>query len=100
MRKFLHFHVGTFLHFDSSIYNQNKIVENMTMNYYKIFVEKNFKLKQYFSQDIKQFCNAYLFYKVKIYDIKGKKYLVISDKDYLSDVGFRYSVLGERNFAR
>lgn len=46
---------------------------------------------------LKYLCNAYLFYKVKRYDIKGKKYLETSDKYYLSDLGFRYSVLGERN---
>ena len=46
---------------------------------------------------IKYLCNAYMFYKVKRYDIKGKKYLETSDKYYLSDLGFRYSVLGERN---
>ena len=46
---------------------------------------------------LKYLCNAYLFYKVKRYDIKGKKYLETSDKYYLSDLGIRYSVLGERN---
>ncbi len=46
---------------------------------------------------IKYLCNSYLFYKVKRYDIKGKKYLETSDKYYLSDLGIRYAVLGERN---
>lgn len=46
---------------------------------------------------IKYLCNAYMFYKVKRYDIKGKKYLETSDKYYLSDLGLRYAVIGERN---
>ena len=46
---------------------------------------------------LKYLCNAYLFYKVKRYDIKGKKYLETSDKYYLADTGIRFSVLGERN---
>ncbi|HPX84156.1 MAG TPA: ATP-binding protein [Bacilli bacterium] len=46
---------------------------------------------------IKYLCDAFMFYKVKRYDIKGKKYLEINDKYYLSDLSFRYSILGVRN---
>ena len=46
---------------------------------------------------IKYLCNAFMFYKVKRYDIRGKKYLEINDKYYLSDLSFRYSLLGVRN---
>lgn len=46
---------------------------------------------------IKYLCNAFMFYKVKRYDIRGKKYLEINDKYYLSDLSFRYSILGVRN---
>ena len=46
---------------------------------------------------IKYLCNAFMFYKVKRYDIRGKKYLETNDKYYLSDLSFRYSILGVRN---
>ena len=46
---------------------------------------------------IKYLCSAFMFYKVKRYDIRGKKYLETSDKYYLSDLGFRYAMLGTRN---
>ena len=46
---------------------------------------------------IKYLCNAYMFFDVKRYDIKGKKYLDTADKYYLNDIGLRFVVLGNRN---
>lgn len=46
---------------------------------------------------IKYLCNAFVFYDMKRYDIRGKKYLESSEKFYLCDQGIRYAVLGSRN---
>ncbi len=46
---------------------------------------------------VKYLCNAFMFYCVKKYDIKGKKYLESSNKYYLCDTGVRYALLGSRN---
>jgi predicted AAA+ superfamily ATPase len=39
--------------------------------------------------------DAFLFYKAKRYDAKGKKHLQLNDKYYLVDVGLRNNILGE-----
>ncbi len=65
----------------SNIFKQNKVETNhITIGNY-----------------MKYLCSAFMFYKVKRYDIRGKKYLETSDKYYLSDLGFRYALLGTRN---
>lgn len=46
---------------------------------------------------IKYLCNAFVFYDIKRYDIRGKKYLENSEKFYLCDSGIRYALLGTRN---
>ena len=43
------------------------------------------------------FCNAFLFYPVRRYDIRGKKYLSSNEKYYLVDTGIRYARLGKRD---
>ena len=46
---------------------------------------------------LKYLCNAFMFYKVKRYDIRGKKYLETNEKYYFADTVLRYAILGTRN---
>ncbi len=46
---------------------------------------------------INYLCNAYLFYKIRRYDIQGKRYLATEDKYYLVDQSFKFAKLGTKN---
>lgn len=46
---------------------------------------------------IEYLCEAFAFYKIGRYDIKGKKYLNSDEKYYLSDHAFRYARLGTKS---
>lgn len=46
---------------------------------------------------IKYLCNVFAFYKVRRYDIQGKRYLASNDKYYLCDHSFKYAKLGTKN---
>jgi predicted AAA+ superfamily ATPase len=46
---------------------------------------------------INYLCHAFVFYRMRRYDIKGKKYLSSSEKYYVSDHSFRYAKLGTKH---
>lgn len=46
---------------------------------------------------IKYLCAAFAFYKVRRYDIQGRRYLTFNDKYYLCDHSFKYARLGTKN---
>lgn len=46
---------------------------------------------------IKYLCETFAFYKIRRYDIQGKKYLITQDKYYLSDHAVKYAIQGTKN---
>lgn len=74
----------------SNITSSRKIADTLTNNLEKI----NHKTVGVYQDYL---CNAYAFYKVRRYDIRGKKYLASSEKYYMSDHSFRYAKLGTKN---
>ena len=74
----------------SNLTSQRSITDTLTSNKEKI----NHKTVGNY---LKYLSNAFAFYKLRRYDINGKKYLTTNDKYYLSVHTFRYAKLGTKN---
>lgn len=74
----------------SNLTSPNKVSQQLTVNQTPT---NHVTIGKY----IKYLCNAFVFYDIKRYDVRGKKYLESLDKFYLCDIGIRYAVLGGRN---
>ena len=77
----------------SNLTSARSITDTLTSHKDKINHKTTGKYIQYL-------CNAFAFYKIRRYDIRGKKYLSSNDKYYLSDHTFRYAKLGTKNMNR
>lgn len=74
----------------SNLTSPNKVSQLLTANN---VATSHVTVRKY----IKYLCNAFVFYDIKRYDIRGKRYLESSEKFYLCDTGIRYAILGSRN---
>jgi len=71
----------------ANLTSSNNITEFLIKN-------KSFVTYKTVNNYIEYLCNAFAFYKIRRYDIKGKKYLKTLNKYYLADHSFRYARLG------
>ncbi len=84
-----------------------KILEYLTSNIGSLLSTRNIERKleesgmkvshKTIQSYISYLTNAFAFYKVRRFDLKGMKYLESDDKYYLADISFRYSLLGSKN---
>ena len=74
----------------SNLTSIRNISDVLTNNKYKI----NHKTVNSY---LNYLCNAFLFYKIRRYDIQGKRYLSSQDKYYLVDQSFKFAKLGIKN---
>lgn len=74
----------------SNIGSPNSIVENLKA---QGVPSNNHTISDY----IEYLCRAFMLYRVRRYDVRGKKYLQSLHKFYLVDSGIRYAILGTRN---
>lgn len=74
----------------SNLTSSNSIADYLNKNKVKVTYKT---INNY----IEYLCNAFAFYKIKRYDIRGKKYLKTLNKYYVVDQSFRYAKLGTTN---
>lgn len=75
----------------SNIVSSRSIAREITKN------SKNNVSDKTINSFIKYLCSAFAFYKIRRYDIQGKKYLSSQDKYYLVDPSFKYAMIGTKN---
>lgn len=46
---------------------------------------------------LKYLCHSFAFYRIRRYDVQGKRYIASNDKYYLCDHSFKYAKLGTKN---
>lgn len=73
-----------------SIASYRKLARSITSNTYKVNDKTIASYLDYLSR-------SFVFYGIRRYDIKGKRYLESSNKYFLADLSFRFAELGNKN---